>query len=354
MPGDERVNVYDQDADEPVDDVSEAEVEFDERYLDDAPLGPRPISFLVLLAGVIAASLIVGSVFLERVGSASVDGAPTLVEVRGLVGVSSERAVNLLTDDGFEVSIVEMQNESVPPGVVIHQRPLAGERIEVGSTVELTVSAGDDFTIVPDIRGSPEEELDILLITHGLGRGEVTYREDDRAVDEIIDQDPAPGELVPRGSTVAVVLSSGPPMVEIPDVRNLPQEEAVKVLRDAGFVVAVDDRRSYSVRRGHAMSTDPEDEAPRGSRIVLYVSSGAPPATTAPPTSEPPGDDGGGGGGGEEEGGGGGDTTTPTTSPGGERPSPGGGGPGGGGPGGGGPGGGGPGGGGPGGGPGGT
>lgn len=300
----------------------------DDPYPDDAALGPRPVSFLVLLAVCIAASLLVGSVFVERIGLAAVDGAPALVEVRELVGVNAERAVQLLRDDGFRVTVVEKQNVSVPPGVVTSQRPLAGERIEVGSTVELTVSAGDDFSIVPDVRGSPKGELDLLLITHGLGLGEVTYVEDEAARDEVVSQSPVPGELVPRGTQVAVVLSSGPPMIEIPDVRNLPEDEARELLREAGFTVITQDRRS-SIRRGHAISTEPADEAPRGSRIVLNVSSGPPPTTTTVPASPETSTPGTGDGS---------TPTTPTTAP--STPGPGGGGPGGGGPGG--PGGGGP------------
>jgi eukaryotic-like serine/threonine-protein kinase len=267
----------------------------DDPYYDDAPLGAHPISFLVLLGAVIAVVVLLASSFVERVGLAAVDGAPVLFEVREVIGVDAERASQLLSDDGFTVSITAMPNVQVEPGLVIDQRPRPGERVEAGVTVDLTVSAGADTTIVPDVRGSQHFELPLMLISHGLGLGDFTYVEDDRVINEVVDQVPAPGERVDRGTSVQVVLSSGPPMVEIPDVRDMPEFAARQMLRDAGFRVTVEDRRSHSVARGYAMSTDPDDEAPRGASVVLYISSGRPPATTTtteaptPTTTEPAG-----------------------------------------------------------------
>ena len=265
----------------------EADELLDDAIYDDAPLGPRPLAFVALLAAIVLVVFVLGSAFMERVGLAAVDGAPKLVEIPEVIGHEAERAAQRLRDDGFDVTIDAVPNVEVPPGQVVDQRPLAGERVEVGSTIELAVSAGADFTRVPDVRGSLRDELPLLLISYGLGLGEITFQEDDRLVDEAISQTPAPGELVARGTAVQVVLSSGPPLVEIPDIRDLPEVDARRALRDAGFEVTTQDRRSHAVRRGYAMSTDPADEAPRGSRIVLHVSAGPPPPTTAPPETTP-------------------------------------------------------------------
>jgi beta-lactam-binding protein with PASTA domain len=252
-------------------------------YVSDQPLGPRPISFLLLLGIVVAMMVVVSSMFLDRVGLAAVASGPTLVEVPQLTGVDRATAEALLTEAGLAYVISEKQNVSVEPGLVIEQQPLAGERVTADSTVQVTLSTGDDFTRVPDIRGSPRSELELLLMVHGLYLGDIGHQEDDRALGEVIGQFPAPGELAPRGTPVHVMLSAGPPMIEVPDVRNLSEVEARRLLMDAGFLVTVQERSSYSVPRGSAMSTDPADEAPRGSRLVLYVSRGAPPTTTTTP-----------------------------------------------------------------------
>jgi beta-lactam-binding protein with PASTA domain len=168
-------------------------------HLNDQPLGSRPISFLVLLSAVIALMLVVGGMFVERVGLAAVAGGPTLVDVPELIGADRASAERLLSEAGLVYTIGEKQNVEVPPGMVIEQRPLAGERVVDDTIVEVVLSAGDDFTRVPDIRGSPRAELDLLLMVHGLYLGDIGREDDDRAVDEVIGQYPAPGELASRG-----------------------------------------------------------------------------------------------------------------------------------------------------------
>lgn len=116
----------------------------------------------------------------------------------------------------------------------------------------------------------------------------MSHEQSDTAADEVLSQDPAPGELIERGSTIDVVLSSGPPMIDIPDVRREPERDAVRILEDAGFEVHVLDRYSGWVSRGGAVSTEPDGEAPRGSRLILYISRGAPPTTTTTTTTTPP------------------------------------------------------------------
>ena len=50
--------------------------------------------------------------------------------------------------------------------------------------------------------------------------------------------DPAAGEQVPRGSTVSVGVSKGPPTVVVPDVSGMTVVEAADALEAAGLVVS--------------------------------------------------------------------------------------------------------------------
>jgi beta-lactam-binding protein with PASTA domain len=254
---------------------------------DDLPLGSNPLAFVLVLAGVIATAVMIGNFLLDGVSLAAVDGGPELVDVPELIGEDHETAIARLNEAELVPVVATAQNVEVPPGQVIDQRPLPGERVELDTEVEITVSIGNEFARVPDVRGSPAEELGLLLAVHGLSLGDTGYQEDDAQADEVIGQLPAPGEVVALGGAVHVMLSSGPPMVDIPDVRNLPQDEAIALLREAGFVATPETRYSTSVRRGSAMSTDPSGEAPKGSQIIVYISQGPPPTTTTTTEPEP-------------------------------------------------------------------
>jgi serine/threonine-protein kinase len=94
--------------------------------------------------------------------------------------------------------------------------------------------------------------------------------------DEVIDQDPDAGEEAETGSTVTLEVSRGPGNVLVPPVENLPREQALKELGDAGLKVTVSDQSSEQVREGFAIRTVPGEGTPveKGSRVRLFVSTG--------------------------------------------------------------------------------
>jgi len=94
--------------------------------------------------------------------------------------------------------------------------------------------------------------------------------------DQVIDQDPNPGEQAEDGSTVTLEVSDGPGTVLVPPVANLRQEQAIKDLEDAGLKVTVDSEPSDKVKKDFAIRTVPREgaEVTKGTRVRLLVSSG--------------------------------------------------------------------------------
>ncbi|MGY6499751.1 MAG: PASTA domain-containing protein [Acidimicrobiales bacterium] len=246
---------------------------------------------VVALVALVAAAMAGTTAFASSLNLVTDTSQQDLEEVPVVVGLDEDDAVEAVTALGFEVEIVRHQNLDVPTGQVARQEPVAGSRLPVGSPVEIWVSAGDAFVPIPQVVGSPLEDVEFQLFVMGLGVGEVSYEENDATAGEVIEQTPAAGEVVAHGTLVALVVSAGPPAVAIPDVRGQHQSDASRVLRDAGFRVTVQERSSWSVDPGFVMSTDPAagEELQRGSVVLLYVSSGRPPTTTttAPPTTAP-------------------------------------------------------------------
>ena len=94
--------------------------------------------------------------------------------------------------------------------------------------------------------------------------------------DQVLDQDPNPGEEAEEGSTVVLEVSGGPGTVLVPTVRNLPQAQAIDELEERGLRANVDRLSSEEVRAGLALRTVPSagTEVERGERIQLFISSG--------------------------------------------------------------------------------
>ena len=95
-------------------------------------------------------------------------------------------------------------------------------------------------------------------------------------IDQVLDQDPNPGEEAEVGSVVTLEVSEGPPTVLVPPVANLREAQAIGELEDAGLKVTVDREFSDEVRSGGAIRTVPREgaEVRSGQRVRLIVSSG--------------------------------------------------------------------------------
>jgi serine/threonine-protein kinase len=94
--------------------------------------------------------------------------------------------------------------------------------------------------------------------------------------DQVVDQDPNPGEQAEEGSTVTLEVSGGPGDVLVPAVANLRQGQATRELEDAGLKVTADSEFSDRVKKGFAIRTVPREgkEVTKGTRVRLLVSAG--------------------------------------------------------------------------------
>jgi eukaryotic-like serine/threonine-protein kinase len=94
--------------------------------------------------------------------------------------------------------------------------------------------------------------------------------------DQVVDQDPNPGEQAEEGSTVTLEVSDGPGTVLVPPVANLRQGQAIEELEDAGLKVTVDSEFSDKVKKNFAIRTVPSEgkEVTKGTRVRLLVSDG--------------------------------------------------------------------------------
>jgi eukaryotic-like serine/threonine-protein kinase len=109
---------------------------------------------------------------------------------------------------------------------------------------------------VPNVTGQDRGTAEVLLEKEGLDVA-LEPRPSAQPRDTVLEQDPIPGETVKEGSTVTLTVSSGPAIVQVPDVAGLPQKEATEALDEAGFVVKPDFGFSDTVPEGRAISTEP-------------------------------------------------------------------------------------------------
>jgi len=151
---------------------------------------------------------------------------------------------------GLRPDIKEEPSATVEADRVIRQTQPAGAEVDEGSVVELFVSSGKDKKAVPDVTG--DELADAANQLGQAGFKTKTAREPSSSVDSgrVIRTDPPAGDRIDEGSTVTIVVSSGPELTAVPNVLGMTVEEAKNAIEGAGF----------TFRQGGTANANPSDD----------------------------------------------------------------------------------------------
>ena len=140
---------------------------------------------------------------------------PQSSQLRDLTKYSRGEAERILSELDVNVTIKTVPNKNVDRGYVIKTDPEKGTIIRSGDTVVIYVSTGDpnnkNKTYVAGVTGNTFEDASKILAKNNLVVGTYSYREDSAPEGTVIDQSPVAGTEVVVGSTVSLVISSGPP-----------------------------------------------------------------------------------------------------------------------------------------------
>jgi serine/threonine-protein kinase len=178
-----------------------------------------------------------------------------------------------------------------PAGEVLAQNPVEGSTVRAGDTVELQVSLGKPKVTIPDLVARSQVAAASQLGNLGLIVGDpVQEPSDDIEAGLVIRTDPPAGTQVEEGTTVTLVVSSGPAPVAVPNVVGQTEEQATASLQAAGFSRSVElvEVPFGSADAGRVVSQSPAggQQAPAQSNVVIRVGKeAAPPPTQAPATT---------------------------------------------------------------------
>ena len=166
----------------------------------------------------------------------------------------------------------ETWHEKVPEGRVVRTTPPAGTILRPDTPVELLVSKGPRPVKVGAWAGRPFSDAVAALEERGL-KAEKAGEEysDEVAEGRVISHDP-PGGTLPPGGTVSFVVSLGPELIEVPELRASGVKAARERLEALGFEVRTEKAPGH-LGLGYVFSTDPGggSMAPKGSTITLSV-----------------------------------------------------------------------------------
>ena len=217
------------------------------------------------------------------------------VEMPNLIGKTMTEARIELDELGLSITLGGSEDSSeYSAGQIIRQSVESGERVEVGSSVEVTIAGSgsgsgsssqtseqqeeeEDQAVVPNVTGRTEAEARSMLEAAGLKVGTVSESASDTVTTgNVISQSLSANTEVAQGTTVNLVLSSGPNKVSVTDVIGHESTRAQGELQADGFVVNVNEVYSDTIREGLVISTNPEKGTyvEPGSSVTITVSLG--------------------------------------------------------------------------------
>jgi len=202
--------------------------------------------------------------------------------VPNVTGRTLNTARTVLQNEGFVVNTLDVTSNN-RAGTVIGQQPQPNTKVDAGSTVTLTVSTGPGNTTVPSVVGLPTKAAE-----QDITRARLKFRLQHETSDTIpvgraTRTQPGDGQSVPVGTRVTLFISSGRPMVTVPNVVGQSEGAARAQLIDQGFQVTTSTETTTSAPDGDVISQSPAAQVlvSPGATINLVIAK-APPTSTVP------------------------------------------------------------------------
>ena len=244
--------------------------------------GRRGFGWAFLLLAVIAVAILGLLVGREILGGSSGEK----VAVPAVIGLNQEEAEDRLEARGLKPVVTFTNDPNVTEGNVISQVPEAQATAARGDEVTLVVSQGEVRAVVPEVIGFLLPDARKAIRDAQLIVGKVTPRNSDRPEGEVLETNPRPGTKRDLNSRVDLVVSTGVPLIEVPNVVGLPYATAFATITQAGFQVPspsqeISDR--YPPQHVLRQVPAPGTQLERGSNVTFVLTA----AGSTDPTPEP-------------------------------------------------------------------
>jgi serine/threonine-protein kinase len=160
-----------------------------------------------------------------------------------LVGLTEAEARNQVSEFGWTVEVLKERSDTVAAGQIISTNPVLGVNVAKRSTLTLVVSEGPTLSQLSEINALTFEAASAALTELGLKAEKIDVPDEVIAPGVVVswsipDQPTLKaGDSVVKGTTVAVNVSTGPALRDIPNLVGKTLEEATKTLTDMGLVV---------------------------------------------------------------------------------------------------------------------
>ena len=197
-----------------------------------------------------------------------------------VLGTTFNEAAKDLRQAGYKVAkqIAPEFSESVPRDRVLSTKPGPDARVPRGRTITVILSAGPErFSLPKDVANKTPEQVrsQLASIPVDVAADLVPEPSETILAGRVTRISPAAGTAVKRGDEVKIYVSTGKPIIAIPNIDpGTPYDQADKTLKTAGFATKKVEEFSDTIAKDGVISIAPTGTARKGSTITITVSKG--------------------------------------------------------------------------------
>jgi serine/threonine-protein kinase len=226
-------------------------------------LRPALVVLAAVLLGVIGAVIVQQS----RVPSHTVPPA--------LIGSQQSQIAEHVGDFGWRIEIEERRQDDTEAGEIMGTDPEPGSSLREGGTLTVLVSLGPTLVDVPQgLEGRIQAEAEAQLTAEGTELvPEIVEEPSDEFAPGTVIRLEAVEERLPKGSTVRVVVSSGPPPITIPDLSGADLDDAINALETLGLEVRTEVDPEADGDDDEVVRTEPaaNEQVAQGGTVTIFV-----------------------------------------------------------------------------------
>jgi len=205
----------------------------------------------------------------------------TEVEVPNICGITTYEALEKIKSLKLYIQLDKRVFDNYyEQGFITMQYPLPGTRVKVNSVINVTISMGSEYAVVPDVRNKDTISAGVMLRKSRLNMGEMAYYSSNSVPkDLIISQFPLPGFKERLDKRVNLLISLGPEVeyYSMPELKLKTLEETKLILNTYGLILGdISRNRNEQIEEGLVYQQLPPVgvKVARGDRINLTISSG--------------------------------------------------------------------------------
>ena len=189
----------------------------------------------------------IGVVVIALIAGAGVGAYFTVLNpknpVPALVGLTEAEARNQVSPFGWGITVVKERSDSVQAGQIIRTDPVLGANLAKREGITMVVSEGPTLSVLIELAGLTADDAKAKLAELGLEAAPIDIADEAVVIGTVaswtVPDQPTlkVGDSVVKGTTVAINVSTGPAMREIPNLLGMTLEAATAKLTELGLVV---------------------------------------------------------------------------------------------------------------------